>query len=94
MNLVIGAKLFGQQPQSPHQPPPTNAFNILDMAIQGKMQPNNQGWGQQPGQSNSGWGQPQQNNGWGQQPQQNQFMGQQNCNWQTNNKGSGWGTGW
>jgi hypothetical protein len=86
-NLVIGAKLFGQQQQFPQQPPqqqpPNNAFNILDMAAKGVVQPQNgSGWGQQPGQGNQ-WNQLQQNQGWGPPNQPNNA-------WQNNNKGSGW----
>ncbi len=77
--MVIGAKLFGQQPPPPPQQP-TNFMNILDMALHKGTQPQNnyipgsqptqQAWGQQQQitQQVAGWGlqQAQQGSGWGQ----------------------------
>ncbi len=75
--MIIGAKLFGQQTPPPQQP--NNAMNILNMAVQGKIQQqSNSGWGQQ-GQQGQGLGQQQQppQQGWSQQ--------------QPGQQGSGWG---
>jgi len=101
--MVIGAKLFGQQQQQP-QVQNKNAFNILDMAVNGQVQQQQnytqgqnitqgQGWGQNVQQQPPSM---QQGSGWGQQPPQNQGWSQNNQPnnaWQNNNKGSGWGSG-